>query len=412
MSLPPLTPDQMVKPRHFELRLSLLFAAIFGPIGVYMPYFPLWLEDSGFSAPEIAVMLSAPMFLRVFTTPLFTAMADRTNDRADVLVACVAAALALSFGYFLTPAYAVVLAVSLALTVVWTPPAPLSDSIALSGVRRFGSDYSRMRLWGSAAFLAGNFGGGLILSATGMSAFPVIISAGIAGTLVAALLVPKLGRSRRPASPSASGGLRQGAPSLLTRPFVLFVAGAGIVNASHSFVFAFGSIYWKSLGIGEATLGALWAWAVVAEVGMFMVFTRLFGRVSPSTLLVFAAAAAILRWTATPLVWTAGLGVAGFFAVQTLHAASTGFILLGVQKMIAETVPDHRIGAAQGIAFFANGLAMAAVTLASGPVYDLLGAAGFHTMSAVAVLGTILVLAGRRAQPQSAGEGGDTSDPS
>ena len=36
---------------------------------------------------EIAVILSAPMFLRVVTTPLITAMADRAKDRANVLIA-------------------------------------------------------------------------------------------------------------------------------------------------------------------------------------------------------------------------------------------------------------------------------------------------------------------------------------
>ena len=49
----------------------------------------------------------------------------------------------------------------------------------------------------------------------------------------------------------------------------------------------------------------------------------------------------------------------GFFAVQTLHALSTGLLLIGLQKMIGETVPEERTGAAQGIAYFANGFATA-----------------------------------------------------
>ncbi|TIQ16362.1 MAG: MFS transporter, partial [Mesorhizobium sp.] len=84
--------------------------------------------------------LAAPMFLRVVTTPLLTALADRASDRAHVYIALMAASLALSAGYFLTPTCAIVLAVSLALTVVWTPHSPIADSLALSGVRRFGSN--------------------------------------------------------------------------------------------------------------------------------------------------------------------------------------------------------------------------------------------------------------------------------
>jgi MFS transporter, PPP family, 3-phenylpropionic acid transporter len=96
MSLPPLSPEQLVKPRHFELRMSLIFATLFVSLGTHVPYFPLWLEATGFDAQEIAVILAAPMFLRVVTTPLLTALADRAADRANVYIGLVAAALLLS----------------------------------------------------------------------------------------------------------------------------------------------------------------------------------------------------------------------------------------------------------------------------------------------------------------------------
>lgn len=410
MSLPPLPPDQQVKPRRFELRMSLMYSALFLAAGVHLPYFPLWLEDAGFDAAQIAIILSAPMFIRMATTPSITAYADRAGDRVNVLIVMIAAALLLSLGYYLTPTYAVVLAVSAVLAVVWTPHALIVDSIALSGVRRYGSDYSRMRVWGSSSFLAANVVGGMILAAAGASVIPVMISTGLALTLAMALLVPRLGRPRVP-SPLSSAGLQQADSSLLTKPFVLFVAGVGVINASHGFQYGFVSIYWKSIGISEATVGALWAWSVLAEVLMFFAFTRVFGRTAPSRLIIYAGVAAMLRWAVLPLILPAGLGVPGYFMVQTLHAFSTGLVLIGVQKMIAEVVVEHRTGAAQGIAFFANGLSMAAVTLASGPLYANFGVNGFFVMVAVAALGSVLVIAAMRAQPQRSGDGGETSDP-
>src|SRR5882757_556642 len=134
MSLPPLSPEQLVKPSHFELRMSVIFATLFVAQGTHLPYLPLWLQAKGFHAEQIAVILAAPMFLRVVTTPLLTALADRAKDRANVYVALVAAALVLSAGYFLPPTYAMLLAVSLALTIAWTPHSPIADSLALSGV--------------------------------------------------------------------------------------------------------------------------------------------------------------------------------------------------------------------------------------------------------------------------------------
>ena len=75
-------------------------------------------------------------------------------------------------------------------------------------------------------------------------------------------------------------------------------------------------------------------------------------------------------------------------------------MLIGLQKMIGETVAEERTGAAQGIAFFANGLSMAAVTLASGPLYQSFGVEGFYAMVPVALLGLALILLAGRSSPQ------------
>jgi PPP family 3-phenylpropionic acid transporter len=398
MPLPPLSPEQLVKPRHFEARIALIFATLFVSTGINLPYFPLWLEANGFGAEQIAVILAAPMFLRVVTTPFLTAYADKAKDRADVLLVLVAASVVLSCGYFLPPVYGIVLVVSLALSVVWTPHGPLADSLALSGVRRFGSNYAKMRIWGSVAFLSANLAGGVILSWTSPQAVPVIITVSLAIAFLVAMIAPRLGKPRR-ASPLSVEDLQE-APKLLNRHFVLFIAGAGLINASHGFMYGFASIYWKSIGLGDTLIGFLWAFAVAAEVGIFMIYSFAFGRLSATTLLIVSGTAAIVRWIAYPLVWPAGFGVAGLFAVQGLHCLSTALLLIAVQKLIAETVDEERTGAAQGAAFSANGLSMAAVTLLSGPLYDRFGVEGFFAMIGVAALGTVLVLMSMASAPE------------
>ncbi|HEY6633631.1 MAG TPA: MFS transporter [Rhizobiaceae bacterium] len=392
MSLPPLQPEQLVKPGRFDLRMSLIFAAVFIPLGVNVPYFPLWLEAKGFGPEQIAVILSAPIFLRVVTTPIISSMADRAKDRANVLIAISVAAFLMSLGYFLTPTYATVLAVTLAINVFWTPQSPLADSLALSGVRRFGSNYPRMRIWGSLSFLGANFFGGIILAATGADAVPVMITFGLFAAFAAALVTPRLGRPRV-ASPLSASGLQAAAPSLLNRYFLLFVTGTGVLVASHGLLYGFASIYWKAIGISDQVIGFLWAWSVVAEVVAFLLFNRVFGRVSSTTVLTVAGLAAIVRWIAFPMIEPMGLGVPGFFAVQTLHALSTGLLLIGLQQMIGETVPEERTGAAQGIAYFANGFSTGVVTLASGPLYESLGGEGFYVMAVIAAIGLGIIVA-------------------
>lgn len=410
MSLPPLSPEQLVKPKRFELRMSLIFASLFVSVGIHVPYFPLWLEFEGFRPEEIAVVLSAPLFLRIFTVPVITALADRAGDRAYVYILSVAAAALLSAGYFLSPGYVTVLVVSLALHAVWTSHSPLADGLALSGVRRFGVHYASLRIWGSLSFLLANFLGGVILSHTGPGAVPAMITLSLVAALLFSLIAPRLGRPRRP-TPLSAAELPRATPALLSPYFLFYVAAAGVINASHGYLFAFGSIYWKSLGIGDSVIGLLWAFAVLAEVGMFLLFRPFMGGISAPALLLGAGTVGIVRWLVMPLIWPLDLGEVGFFVAQALHAFSTALVILGVQKMLAESVAEERTGAGQGMAFFANGVAMATVTLASGPLYERFGADGFYAMGGVALLGLILAGLALRAQPQTAGSGGRSSEP-
>jgi len=390
MSLPPLQPEQRVKPYLFEARVSLIFGAIFLSLGVHLPYFPLWLEAQGFDAAQIGIVLSMPMFVRVLTTPVITSLADRAGDRAHVLIAISAGAVLLSLGYFLPPSYGVVLAVSVLLAVFWAPQSPLGDSLALSGVRRFGCSYSRMRIWGSLSFLVASFAGGLILAAAGAGSIPTMITIGLACVLAASLWAPRLGPPRK-ASPLSATALHD-APRLLSRYFVLFVAGVGIINASHGFMFGFMSIYWKSIGVSDGIIGMLWSWAVVAEVCVFFFYDRVFGSAPATRVLAIAGIFAIIRWVVYPQVEPLGLGVPGFFFVQSLHSVTTGLLLIGLQKMIGESVPEERTGAAQGVAFFSVGFTMAAVTLVSGSLYERYGIDGIYAMAALSAVGLGLIL--------------------
>jgi PPP family 3-phenylpropionic acid transporter len=173
---------------------------------------------------------------------------------------------------------------------------------------------------------------------------------------------------------------------------VLFLLASALVQASHAQLYTFGTIYWESIGIGGTAIGFLWAFSVTAEVVMFTVFRRLFGRIPSSVVLAGGAVMAIVRWTLFPLVDPLGLGLGGFFLVQGMHAFSFSAVFLATQKMLAETVPEERIGAAQGAAYFANNILLATLTLAAGPLYRAFGPESFATMAGVAAVAVILAL--------------------
>ena len=232
----------------------------------------------------------------------------------------------LSLGYFLTPTYAVVLAVSLA----------LDDRLdAAFAARRFagavGRAALRLELYRDAHLgldlpsSCANFVGGIILAATSADAVPVMIVArACSARSPPRLLAPRLGRPRR-ASPLSATDLQEAAPKLFNRYFLLFVAGAGVITASHGFLYGFVSIYWKidrHQRLGHRPALGLGGGRRSRHLHGFQPALRLASR--RRRCLLIAGVAAIVRWIAFPLIWPLGLGVAGFFGVQTLHALSTG----------------------------------------------------------------------------------------
>ena len=77
----------------FSARLGLFFAAYFVLIGVYTPFFPVWLAAKGLDAREIGIVLAAPMLVRFFVVPVVTRLADRGNALRPALILCAFATL-------------------------------------------------------------------------------------------------------------------------------------------------------------------------------------------------------------------------------------------------------------------------------------------------------------------------------
>src|SRR6202012_694124 len=91
---------------------------------------------------------------------------------------------------------------------VWTPMVPLTDAYALRGVARYGLNYGPLRLWGSAAFIAGALACGLLVDLIAARHLVWVI-AGVAGLgALASLGLRPLDRPKvAPAAVAGAGGL-------------------------------------------------------------------------------------------------------------------------------------------------------------------------------------------------------------
>ena len=389
--------------RRFAVRLALFYGAIFALIGCHLPFFPVWLRAVGIDAAWIGVISAVPAVTRFTVLPMVASLAER---HAALRGAMIATAVVTTFGFAAIGTQHLPLAVFLAYAVTaaaWTPTIPLTDAYALRGVARYGLDYGRLRLWGSAAFVVGALGCGLLADViAGTDLIWIIVATAALGALAGLGLQPIDHRKARPPIQHGAGGL------LRDHGFLAIIAASALIQGSHSTYYVFGSITWHLAGLGGLTIAALWALGVLAEIVVFALSPRF--KWQPSTLVVIGGLGAVARW----LITAQEPPVAVLAVVQLAHGLSFGLTQLGTMGLMARHVPISTVTRAQGYLAACGGIIASAASIVSGLIYGRYGQGAYYAMAAMALFGAAVMWAAQRrlAHPQSAPSGGKTRLPS
>ena len=264
-------------PAAFAARMAILYIALFLHVGVLLPYFPLWLQQRGLSATVISLVLTMPLVMRILTSGYISTYADRVPERANVMIGLFAGTAILVAVYPFATGFWAILSVALVVSIFQNPMAPVMDAITLAGVRRFGFDYGRIRLWGSLVFILANVAAGQVLAVYGdRTIIWMLIATAIAG-LALSLLTPRLGQ---PPKPATKIQVASASPwnLLRNRRFLLVAAGIALIQGTHAMIYSFGSIYWNDAGFSGTAIGAFWGIGVLAEVIPRFVIRTLSGK--------------------------------------------------------------------------------------------------------------------------------------
>ena len=336
----------------------------------------------------IGVVLAVPMIVRVFAIPLAARQADRRDALRAAIVVCSAATV---IGYALIGlaegAVAIVLAVALA-SAAFTPIMPLAETYALKGLIARGRAYGPVRLWGSAAFIAGSFAAGLAADAMPARALIWLIVAASLLNAVAALALAPL----TPAAPGAQATAMAPRGLLRDGAFLAVLAAASLIQGSHALYYGFSTLEWTAAGLDGKAIAGLWALGVVAEIMLFALSGRLPAYLAPPALLMLGAGGAVLRWAAMALSPPA----LALPWLQLLHALSFGATHLGALAFLARHVPSGQGATAQGTLAIVLGAVMAAAMGVSGLLYAAYGSRAYAAMALAALAGGACAFAAHR----------------
>jgi MFS transporter, PPP family, 3-phenylpropionic acid transporter len=386
------------EPRRFAARLALFYGTLFGLGGTYLPFFPVWLKAVGIDASWIGIITAVPSVTRFTFLPVLTGLSER---RQSVRGAMIVTAFATVFGFAVVGTQHQPLLVLLAFAVtacVWTPMVPLTDGYALRGVARYGLDYGPLRLWGSAAFIAGALACGLLVDIIAARHLIWVI-AGVAGLGAVASL------GLRPLDhPKATPAAVAGSGALLREPgFLAIILASALIQGSHAAYYSFSSITWQASGLGGLTIAGLWALGVLAEIVVFALSPRF--NWPPAVLVAIGALAAVARWLITAQEPSAPV----LAVVQLAHGLTFGLTQLGTMGLLVRHVPGHVMVRGQGYLAACGGIVASSASILSGAVYARHGQGVYYVMAAMALSGALVIWLARHRladHPQSAASGG------
>ncbi len=374
-------------------RLGGFYLFFFAALGALMPYWGPYLRDAGFSSAEIGQLLAILHATKIVAPNVWGALADRLDRRMAVVRAASLVAFLGFSAILIAETYGAVALVMALFGFFWNAALPQYEANTFNHLRGREHLYGRIRLWGSIGFIIAVTGIGEALDRFGFDALPYLVLLIFGGLWLSSLIVPEAGRSD-------GEGQGDGFWATLRRPAVIgFFLACFLNQMGHGPFYGFFSIYLEDHGYSGGLIGLLWAWGVVAEIGVFLVMHRLLPHFGARTLLVIALALGGVRWLMVA-VWVDSAWLIALS--QTFHAAS-----FGVYHAVAiDTVNRFFTGRAQGrgqavYSSLTFGAGVAAGSLAAGWGWDSFGGQTFFAASAAAFAAALLAAWSLRPQARA-----------
>ncbi len=378
-----------------SIPLTSFWFVYFGSLGIFFPYFSLYLrENAGLSGTQVGLVLAISPLVGMAAQPLWGQIADRTGARTRILALLTVGT---ALGYLLlgmaSGVWPIVAATAF-LALVGTPIFPMMMSVSmaiLSGAGRHA--FGRVRVWGTIGYFL------IILAfpwalesfprtlephaaASGASQprlglmFPltaglVLIAAAIA------FLLPKKG----------AVGLRAGRGDwrelLRNRAFVRFLVFSLLAHfLMHGPMWLF-PLFVRSRGGDLSTIRDMWILMLVVEIPLVWLTGSGLKRLGARGLIALGVLIGGLRWLLCGLLTDPAL----LFAAQALHGATVVGLNLGSPLYLDVVAPEKLRSTAQGIlSMIGSGVAGMTSNITAGWLVDRSGIDMLYTICGAGLL--------------------------
>lgn len=382
---------QTIAPRFPRLRLSAFWYFYLAALGIFFPYYSLYLSrELRLTGTQVGLVLAAIPLMGLVTQPLWGQLADRTGSRRGVL-AGVTAGTALAWGSLVLPrGFAAALLGTAALAVFSTAVLPMAAAVTMAGIRDRGpGGFGWVRMWGTLGFLTlvvvfpwllGRPEIAAATDGTPWQGLALMFPSAALLCLTAALIASRLPRGGSLALRSSPGEARRllGHEPVARLVLVVFAAYAFIMGPIHLF-----PLYVTARGGDVATIGRMWIFMLLLEAPLIGMSRHTLRWLSPRGLLTAGLVSEGVRWTTCALSTNLGL----IHAVQLLHGVGVAGILVGAPLYIEQAVPERLRSTGQALVSIAGPGAGAFLSnVAGGWLFEHVGAGAPYATGGVGAL--------------------------
>lgn len=374
----------MYPTKNYHWRIAGFYFFYYAFVGMFSPYWSLYLQSIHFTPIEIAILMSIQPVMRMVAPNVWGWLADHTGQRLLVVQVAATLSAVFYFGVFLTTSFWGLFLVLTLMGFFWSASMPLVEATTLSYLGKNTAHYGRIRSWGSIGFIVAVVGLGFAFD---YIAIAWLLWAGLVceiGILIFARQIPK---TEVLAHHTDHQPIRQ----IVMQPMVLALLGACfLMSVAHGPYYTFFSIYLVEHGYTKTAVGALWALGVICEIGVFFLMPALVKRFGFTRILLISFSAAVLRFIL--IGWTVDVVGLLLFA-QVLHALTFGAYHAASVGLVHEYFKGRHQSKGQALfGSFTYGAGGVLGGLVSGPIWQHWGANALYSFSAaMALLGLLLM---------------------
>ena len=371
----------------FYWRLSRFYFFYYFFVGLFVPYWGLYLQSKSFSAFQIGILLSLFQISRIFAPNFWGWLADYTNKRArwirlSSFIGCLG-----YIGIFWADSFFLIFLVMMSMSLFTSSTIPLAESLTLSHVASTNASYSNIRLWGSVGFIVASFFLGILIDIYSVS---ILVWA----LLFTQLIILFLSFSIPDKKFELIGNTKRSIWKVLKKPEVIaLLTGCALMVSSHGLLYNFYSIFLKEQNYSSSLIGILWSIGVIFEIFIFILMPKILRKFNFKEVLLVSLFLAVIRFFligyCVDILWV-------LILAQILHAATFGsFHVASVELVSVHFNGEHHSRGQSIYNSITYGLGGAIGGLGGGLMIDQYGAAStFMFSSILPLIGFIIIFFG------------------